>query len=93
MNTSRIPAHNGSNQDGVLIWFSEMSRRGLLFHPEEAPESIVEVVSGRPLFTDAECREVGNILDAMFAEHGSLVIELCYPIFMSACGQKVALDS
>ncbi|TXI89386.1 MAG: hypothetical protein E6Q40_02365 [Cupriavidus sp.] len=93
MNASRVPAHDRSNPDGMAIWFAAMSRRSLLFHPEESPASIIEVASGNPLFTDAECKEVGDILESMFAEHGSHVNEACYPIFMRACGQQGALDS
>ncbi|MCX7556144.1 hypothetical protein OS187_04800 [Xanthomonadaceae bacterium JHOS43] len=77
----------------MVIWFAEMSRRGLLFHPEDSPESIIECASGSRVFTDAECEESGNILRAMFAEHGDGVIDACYPVFMRACGQDIALDS
>lgn len=93
MNASRIPAHDRSNPDGMLIWFAEMSQRGLLFHPEESPESIIDIARGSRLFTDAECREIRHIMDDMFSEFGNDVIEACYPIFMRAAGQSAVLDS
>ena len=93
MNVSRIPAHDRNNPDGMLIWFAEMSQRGLLFHPEASPESIIDIASGSRLFTDAECREISRIVDGMFSEFGDGVIDACYPIFMQAAGQSVALDS
>ena len=93
MQTSRIPVYDSSNPDGMLIWFAEMSKRGLLFHPEDAPESIIEIAGGTPLFSNAECGEIASILRCMFAEHGDDVIGVCYPVFMRAAGQGAALDS
>lgn len=93
MNVSRIPAYDRKNPDGMLIWFSEMSRRQLLFHPEESPSDILNPASGTPLFTDAECMDIGRIVNDMFSEFGDGVIETCYPIFMKSAGQMVALDS
>lgn len=93
MTESRIPAYDRSNADGMTIWFSEMSRRGLLFHPEDAPETVIRADDGSRVFTEAECAEVGGILSGMFAEHGDGVIEACYPVFMRAAGQLRALDA
>lgn len=93
MQTSRIPAYHRSNLDGRLIWFAEMSKRGLLFHPEEAPEDIIEIASGTPLLSDAECEKVGGILRGMFAEHGNDVIEACSPVFMCAAEHGAAPES
>lgn len=93
MHASRIPAHDRNNPDGMSIWFAEMSRLGLLFHPEDAPESIIRLSDGTPTFTNAECNELHGILQDMFDRHGDGVIEACYPIFMRAGGRISALDS
>ena len=37
MNASRIPDFADLTPDGMQFWFAEMSVRGLIFHPEEAP--------------------------------------------------------
>lgn len=92
MNTLRIPAYERSNPDGVLLWFAEMANRDLLFHPENAPESIISLDDGKHLFTKAECERINVILADMFAMHGDGVIEACYPVFMRKCGQLRALN-
>lgn len=93
MKASRIPAYDCMNPNGMLIWFSEMALRDLLFHPEDAPESIIRVDDGSKTFTPTECAEVKNILSSMFYEHGNGVIEACYPIFMKTAGQLRVLDA
>ena len=93
VNVSRIPAYDHADQNGMLLWFSEMAVRDLLFHPEDDPRGIIRIADGRRLFTDSECRELGNILSRMFAEHGDAVIEACYPIFMRKAGVPSALHS
>ena len=93
MQNSRIPAYDRNNPDGMVIWFAEMSKRNLLFHPEDSARNIVRISDGTPTFTDSECVEADRILAEMFAEHGDGVIEACYPIFMRAAGQWAALDS
>jgi len=93
MNVSRIPAYDRTNADGMLVWFSEMAQRGLLFHPEESARNIIRVEDGMPLFVEAESEAADKVLTEMFAEHGDKVIEACYPIFMRMAGLSEALDS
>ena len=86
---SRIPAYDSANADGMLMWFAEMSARGLLFHPEEDPAEIVRIGTGERTFTDIEADRVRCILGSMFTEHGDETISACYPIFMRAVGQRL----
>mgnify|MGYP001565083895 FL=1 len=46
MSTSRIPDYSDKSIDGMLTWFSEMSVRDLLFHPDDAPETIISTATG-----------------------------------------------
>ncbi|MFA5683853.1 MAG: hypothetical protein WCZ65_07350 [Lysobacteraceae bacterium] len=93
MNTSRIPAYDQNNPDGMTIWFAEMASRDLLFHPEDDPESIIKLSDGTSLFTQAECDDARKILTSMFAKHGDGVIKACYPIFMRKANCLHALDA
>lgn len=93
MRTSRIPAYDRADSNGMSLWFSRMAVHDLLFHPEDSPESIVRANDGRRVFTDIECREISNILSSMFNEHGNGVIEACYPIFMRKAGLLHAQNS
>lgn len=93
MSVSRIPVYNRFNPNGMLLWFSEMARRNLLFHPEESARDIFRTEDGTPLFTDLESKAADKVLAEMFAEHGDKVIAACYPVFMRKAGIPRALDA
>ena len=86
MKSNRIPEFKESSFDGMLTWFSEMSVRGLLFHPDDPPSTIVEIVDDTPLFAKSEARKIQAIIDNMFEQFGDTVYEAAYPIFMKAFG-------
>ena len=86
---NRIPAYDSANPDGMQIWFAEMSARGLLFHPEEDPSTIIRIDDGMPAFSEMEAADAKAIVSRMFDRHGDQVIEACYPVFMRACGQRL----
>lgn len=86
---NRIPAYDSANPDGMQIWFAEMSARGLLFHPEEDPASVVRIGTWERMFTDAEAARIRRILGRMFDQYGDETISACYPIFMRAAGQRL----
>ena len=90
MNASRIPDFANKSREGMSIWFSEMALRGLLFHPEDAPSSIIKGGTGERLFTSFECAKLDGIMSGMFSRFGDDVIETCYPIFMKAAGFRLA---
>ncbi|MBS0461624.1 MAG: hypothetical protein JSS41_04025 [Proteobacteria bacterium] len=86
---NRIPTYDTHAVDGMLSWFAEMSSRGLLFHPEDDPADIIDIATGECTFTHAEAGRVRGILGAMRAAHGDAMIEVCYPVFMRAAGQRL----
>ena len=90
MHASRIPDFANKSRNGMSIWFAEMSLRGLLFHPEDAPSSIYTIATGERAFTAMECTKLDGIMAEMFALFGDDVREACYPIFMKAAGQRLA---
>ena len=51
---SRIPAYDSTSPEGMQMWFAEMSARGLLFHPEDDPASILRIGTWERTFTDSE---------------------------------------
>lgn len=91
MITSRIPSYTEKSFDGMPIWFAEMSKRDLLFHPDDAPESIVSLSDGEQFFSAYECRLINNIFDDMFSEFGDDVYEAAYPVYMKRMG--IQLDA
>ena len=85
--TSRIPAWNDRSFDGMLLWFSEMSVRGLLFHPDDDPSEIFSIANGTRTFSDAEAAELRSAVAEMFRLKGDEVYEAGLPIFRAALGQ------
>lgn len=90
MNTSRIPDFANKSREGMSIWFAEMSLRGLLFHPEDAPCDIFTIKTNERIFTPEECAKLEGILAEMFATFGDGVCETAYPIFMKCMGWRQA---
>lgn len=86
MQTQRIPNFSNKSREGMSQWFTAMSSRGLLFHPEDAPDSIVDVTTGQPVFQSAECAKLAIIMADMFNRFGDDVCETTYPILMKTSG-------
>ena len=84
---SRIPKWTDHNFDGMLMWFSEMSVRGLLYHPDDDPSEIVSIANGIRLFSDAEAAELRSTVAEMFELKGDEVYEAGVPIFRATLGQ------
>lgn len=91
MNSSRIPDFVDNSFDGMLMWFSEMSVRDLLFHPDDAPETIISIGTREKFFTANECQKLESTLAVMFRQFGNLVYEAAYPSFMKR--MNIQLDA
>jgi hypothetical protein len=89
MHASRIPDFVNKSVEGMSNWFAEMSLRGLLFHPEDTPESICTIATDERTFSAGECTKLDGIMCEMFALFGDDVCETCYPIFMRAAGLRL----
>lgn len=83
MLNSRIPAFDATTSTGMRAWFKAMARRGLLFHPDDSPDQIVEIQTGRPVFSRDECLKLEGIMGTMFQRFGDQVHEAAYPVFMA----------
>ena len=75
---SRIPDPINNSISAMDSWFSKMHASGLLFHPEDRTEDIVEIGTGKALFSSEECAELDKIIGSMFAKHGDKVCEIAY---------------
>lgn len=60
-----------------------MHKRELLCHPDDDPRELVQIVDGRPTFTSEECKEVTQVFQRMFIEHGDVVYELAFDVVSS----------
>ena len=79
---NRVPACVDFSFDGMLCWFSELSRQELLFHPDDDPAEIVSIADGAETFSNAEVKKLRQLLDKMFTLNGDKVYEAAYPVFM-----------
>ncbi len=86
--TNRIPAVRDFSVNGMTAWFAELDARDLLFHPDESPETLISMDSGRPCFTPTEVAALTSTIDRLFALHGDEVYEAAYPLFMARMGIK-----
>ncbi|MFT3756354.1 MAG: hypothetical protein QM769_10495 [Pseudoxanthomonas sp.] len=94
MNMTRIPEYDRSNPDGALCWFAEMSVRGLLFNPDDAPEDIIRSATGERLFTPVECAFLRKIGRNMVEDHGADGVDnAAYWVFMRAANITAAFDA
>ncbi len=84
---SRIPKWADHNFDGILMWFSEMSARGLLYHPDDDLSEIASIANGARLFSDAEAAELRSTVAEMFELKGDEAYEAGAPIFRATIGQ------
>lgn len=86
---SRIPKLSSTNFDGALLWFSEMQTRGLIFHPDDDPDEIVNICDWQKKFSESEVFELRFLINELFNTLGDDVYEAAYPIFMKAIGQHL----
>lgn len=74
--TGRIPAVRDESRYAMDAWFGEMANRGLLFHPDDPPETIEDINTGDRIFTDCECRELEQMLDRFIEKHGTAMYDV-----------------
>jgi hypothetical protein len=83
---TRIPAVPGKSYFAMVRWFNKMYLAGLLYHPDEPAEAIINIASGQPTFTPEECTELNKAVELMFANHGDKVYEVGLKYFHKAMG-------
>ena len=82
----RIPTLPGKSFFAMNRWFKQMYLAGLLYHPDEPAESIINISSGQPTFTPDESIELNNAMRFMFDHHGDKVYQVGFRYFQKAMG-------
>jgi hypothetical protein len=80
MQPTRIPSLTNNSRTAASKWFTEMHKGGLLFHPDNNPNELVQIGDGSPTFTPQECEEATQALKLMFLHHGDSVYELAMAV-------------
>ncbi len=87
-NQVRIPNLPRKSRFALEHWFYKLYRDGLLFNPDDRPESIISINTGEPLFSVTECKILNETLDRLFEYHGDTVREVALKYFHKATGIK-----
>ena len=85
-NKVRVPELPGKSRFALERWVHRLSANGLLFNPDDRPESIISIDTGEQLFTAAECQILNASLDCLFEHHGDTVREVALKYFYKAMG-------
>ena len=88
MQTNRIPEFSNKSFDGMLMWFSEMQVRGLLFHPDDDPADIIRISDSTATFFAPEVKTARTILGEMFELHGEKNVAVLSLIRMMSAGSS-----
>lgn len=77
---SRIPKLKDDSVDAMYVWWRQMAKAGLAFHPDDGAEDIGNGTDGVWLrtFTDDEAKEVDKIVHGvhgMHTTHGDLIYQ------------------
>lgn len=86
--SSRIPEVRNGSYFAMNRWFYKMYQTGLLYHPDEPAENIVEIATGKPTFTPEECISLNKAVAFMFDHHGDKVYEVGLRYAHKAMGIK-----
>ncbi len=86
--TSRIPSLPNKSYFAMNRWFQQMQQAGLLYHPDERAEEIVDIETDAPMFDPAECELLDALIDQMFEVHGDKVYDVCIKHVHKAMGIK-----
>lgn len=70
-----VPDCADESVNGMFAWWHDMAERGLAFHPDDVPSSIVFIESGKPMFTAGACRKLEGTLSRMDAMHGDRIYD------------------
>ncbi len=84
--TSRIPTVPNKSFFAMNRWFNKMYRAGLLYHPDDAAETIFNIQTGKPTFTQEECLSLNAAVAHMFEMHGDNVYAVGLKYFHKAMG-------
>ena len=83
---SRIPQIPNCSYFAMNHWFHQMYKLGLLYHPDEFAENIIQFTTGEAIFTPEECFELNKAVEFMFEHHGDDVYDCGIRYFHKSLG-------
>ena len=70
-----IPDWANESLKGMFAWWHDMALKGLAFHPDDTPPSIIFIESEKPMFSAGACRKLQDIFRRMEAVHGDRIYD------------------
>lgn len=83
---TRIPDIPGKSAFALERWFYKLDQAGLLFNPDDAPEEIVSISTGEPVFSAEECKVLTESVNRLFEYHGDKVYDVALKYVYRAMG-------
>ena len=80
MNDMRIPKLKAVTITSAKSWFKRMHLLGLMFHPDNEPEEIFQIVNRVPQFSGMECVQIRQCLDRLIAALGDKVYDIAFDV-------------
>ena len=80
MISTRIPNLTTTTPAAAKSWFKRMHLLGLMFHPDNEPEEIFQIVSRVPQFSGMECVQIRQCLDRLIAALGDKVYDIAFDV-------------
>ena len=81
-----IPAWTDRTEKGLRDWWRQMTAKGLAFHPDDLPETIVTVQEGAALFDYSACQILRGLIGEMLLLYGDRVYDAGHEALMESLG-------
>jgi len=81
-----VPFWTDKTEEGLRAWWKQMAAAGLIFHPDDSPETIVTVKSGERVFSASACLKLKGLIAEMFLLYGETVYDTGHEVLMEFLG-------
>jgi hypothetical protein len=76
--SNRIPILTSTSPLHAEQWFSALRANGLIFHPDDDPAEIVDVISGEAVFSASEIAQLRSTMSMLFTNLGDATYDICH---------------
>jgi hypothetical protein len=74
----KLPEISGSSRAATVSWFKELSSLGLIFHPDDDPEQIFNIESGKRMFSAQQASQLSTTLSRLFKALGDDIYDIAF---------------
>lgn len=70
-----VPDWADESVNGMFAWWHDMAEKGLAFHPDDPPSSIVFIETGKPMFSKGARSKLEGTFCRMHELHGGRIYD------------------